>query len=156
MVTFTTSNWDTMQEIRITAAHDADSQNETVQISHIASGTYADLSIDSLTVQIKDDEALVRAHPLTLSLHEGQSDNATYTLRLNAWPQSAGTYTVHIEAGPKVQTVPDEVQFTQSNWNQRPDGTSLQNRRGRMPTRSTIASRSGTSQAKATRSAQSR
>ena len=117
-VTFTSSNWSTGQTIRITAAHDADSQNETVQISHIASGTYADLSINSLTVQIKDDEALVRAHPLTLSLQEGEGDNATYTLRLNVWPQSAGTYTVHIEADPKVRTVPDEVQFTQSNWNQ--------------------------------------
>ena len=117
-VTFTSSNWNTGQTIRITAAHDADSQNETVQISHIASGTYADLSINSLTVQIKDDEALVRAHPLTLSLQEGNSHTVTYRLRLNAWPESAGTYTVHIEAGPKVQTVPEEVQFTQSNWNQ--------------------------------------
>ena len=117
-LTFTTSNWDTQQTVRITAAHDADSQNETVQISHVASGTYADLSIDSLTVQIKDDEALVRANPLALSLREGNSHTTSYTLRLNAWPQDASTYTVHIEAGPKVRTVPVEVHFTQSNWNQ--------------------------------------
>ena len=71
-LTFSTSNWDTQQTVQVTAAHDADSQNETVQISHVASGTYAYLSIDSLTVQIADDEALVRAHPLALSLREGR------------------------------------------------------------------------------------
>lgn len=117
-LTFTSSNWGTQQTVQVTAEHDADSQNETVQISHVASGDYADLSIDSLTVQIKDDEALVRARPLALSLREGNSHTTSYTLRLNVWPQSASTYTVQIEAGPKVRTVPEEVQFTQSNWDQ--------------------------------------
>ena len=118
MLNFTTSNWDTQQTVQVTAEHDADSQHETVQVSHAATGTYADLSIDSLTIHIKDDEALVRANPLALSLREGNNHTASYTLRLNVWPQSASTYTVQIEAGPKVRTNPQQVQFTQSNWNQ--------------------------------------
>ena len=71
-----------------------------------------------MTVQIKDDEALARAHPLALSLREGNSHTTSYTLRLNVWPQGASTYTVRIEAGPKVRTNPEQVQFTQSNWSQ--------------------------------------
>ena len=117
-VTFTTSNWNTPQTIRVTAADDADSQDETIQISHSASGAYADLTIDPITVQIKDDEGLVIANPLALSLHEGQTDTATYTLRLRIWPTGVGTVTVHIDADAKVRTTPTQVQFTQSNWNQ--------------------------------------
>ena len=118
IVTFTTSNWDTMQEIQVTAAEDVDIQDETAQISHTASGTYADLTIGSIDVQIEDDESLVTANPLALSLHEGQSDVATYTLRMNAWLQNGGTVTVRIEAGAKVQVRPGQLHFTQANWDQ--------------------------------------
>ena len=117
-VTFTTSNWNTPQSIQVTAANDADSQDETIQISHSASGTYADLTIDPITVQIKDDENLVKINTLALSLQEGEDDIASYTLRLNVWPTGAGTVTVHIDADAKVRTNPTQVQFTQSNWNQ--------------------------------------
>ena len=117
-VTFTTSNWNTPQSIQVTAANDADSQDETIQISHSASGTYADLTIDPITVQIKDDENLVKINTLALSLQEGEDDIASYTLRLNVWPTGAGTVTVHIDADAKVRTTPTQVQFTQSNWNQ--------------------------------------
>ena len=126
-------------------------RHETVQISHVASGTYADLSIDSLTVQIKDDETLVQgtsARPLTA--RRPRATPPATRLRLNEWPRRRQPpVTVHIEPGPKVQTVPEEVQFTQSNWNQRPDNTSHQDRSGGCQRRSTSASRSGTSRAKA-------
>ena len=117
-VTFTTSNWNTPQTIQVTATDDANSQNETVQISHSASGAYADLTINPITVQIEDDESLVIAHPLALSLHEGQTDTATYTVRLRIWATGAETVTVHIDADAKVRTSPTQVQFRQSNWNQ--------------------------------------
>ena len=117
-VTFTTSNWNTPQTIRVTAAEDANRQSETVQISHAASGTYADLIIEEITVRINDDQDLVIIHPLALSLHEGQTDTATYTVRLRIWPTGAETVTVHIDADAKVRTSPTQVQFRQSNWNQ--------------------------------------
>ena len=50
---FTTSNWDMAQTVSVTAVVDADTDNETVTVSHGVSG-YGSVTADSVTVTVTD------------------------------------------------------------------------------------------------------
>ena len=116
VVTFTDSDWDTPQTIRVTALEDANSRNERVKISHSVSDTVADVTIKPVRVRVLDNDAPVTVSPSTLSLTEGEDETATYTLHLEAFPQDVNSLTVRMDSGPKLTVTPDQVRFTRSNW----------------------------------------
>ena len=58
-LTFTTSNWDTGQTVRVTAGDDADRKDDTVTLTHSAAstdGNYQGITIDDVTVTVNDDD----------------------------------------------------------------------------------------------------
>ena len=116
-VTFTTSNWDTPQTIRVTAGEDANSGHERAKISHSVSDTIADVTIKPVRVRVLDNDAPVTVSPSTLSLTEGEDETATYALRVEAFPQDVDRLTVRIDSGPKLTVTPGQVHFTSPNWN---------------------------------------
>ena len=56
-LTFTTANWSTAQTVTVTGVQDTDSTDESVAVSHSATGGgYAGVSVGSVTVTVNDDE----------------------------------------------------------------------------------------------------
>ena len=58
-LTFTTVNWETAQEVTVTAANDTDTAGETVTLTHSAASTdsdYGGIAIADVTVTVEDDD----------------------------------------------------------------------------------------------------
>ena len=59
-LTFTTSNWDTVQTVMVTAGDDADTANDAVTLTHSAASTdtgYSGITIDGVAVTVTDNDA---------------------------------------------------------------------------------------------------
>ena len=92
-LTFTTSNWNQTQSVRVSAGQDANTANESVTLTHTtAGGDYGTNSVSkNLPVTANDDDTTIPATP-TLSLigpdsaNEGNSGtrDLTYTVRLTS------------------------------------------------------------------------
>ena len=58
-LTFTTVNWETAQEVTVTAADDADTTDDTVTLTHSAASTdsdYGGIAIDEVAVTVEDND----------------------------------------------------------------------------------------------------
>ena len=121
-LTFTSSNWNTPQTVRASAANDANGINESVTLTHTPSGAdYGGGTTAQIVVTATDDDApSLRVAPTSLTLAEGAS--AVYTVRLNAQPTDPVTVTVggataavavDTAAAPGVQTT---LTFSNSTW----------------------------------------
>ena len=116
-LTFTRTNWKTKQYVTVTAPDDANSVNETVTLTHSASGgAYGSIAFANVNVVVRDNDLTVTTSPRMLSFNEGEDAAQTYTLSLG--PRPSETVTVEINAGPNIVTSPKTVQFTPSNWSQ--------------------------------------
>ena len=113
-LTFTTANWDTAQTVTVSAAPDADLDDDTATVTHEPSGAdYNSVSNADLAVTVGDRDAPgVTVDPLSLTVIEGGS--STYTVRLNTQP--SGDVTVSINSGRKVTVSPSDLTFTTTNW----------------------------------------
>ena len=113
-LTFTTANWDTAQTVTVSAAPDADLDDDTATVTHEPSGAdYNSVSNADLAVTVGDRDAPgVTVDPLSLTVIEGGS--STYTVRLNTQP--SGDVTVSINSGRKVTVSPSGLTFTTTNW----------------------------------------
>ena len=91
-VTFTSSNWNTGEEVTVSVTHDADSTADTGTITHSAAGAdYASATRDSVTVNVVDDEGLnVLISESSLEVNEESS--SYYRISLSLAP--TGTVTV--------------------------------------------------------------
>ena len=95
-LTFTASNWDTAQTVKVNAAQDSDPDDDTAVIGHsVAGGDYADLVAESVTVMVNDDETASDSITLTAapaSLAESASATTiTVTAALNGGTRDAVT-----------------------------------------------------------------
>ena len=112
-LTFTTGNWSTAQTVTVTGVQDADGDDDTVSVTHAATGGgYVSVSIDAVTVNVADDDA-VQLGKSQLTLVEGTT--GTYTVVLASKP--GGSVTVTPESDDKdVATVSGALTFTTDNW----------------------------------------
>ena len=55
-IAFTTGNWNSARNVLVTAAHDADTGNDIVSLSHRASGGGYDAASATVTVTVRDDD----------------------------------------------------------------------------------------------------
>ena len=106
---FTTGNWQTAQTVTIQApAHDVNSQNETITVSHTATGGGYGSTTKSLTVTVDDDDdpEILLWHPTddtaTTSLTVTEEGTASYRIRLNTLPTADVNVTVSAGAGLEV------------------------------------------------------
>ena len=117
-LTFTSSNWDVSQTVRVTVAQDEDNEDETAQIAHAASGGGYDDVQETLDVEVRDDELKnpeLIMNPSELTIVEGFS--STYSVTLREMPKGDVSVSITSNRGT-VNLNPSDVQFTQSNWNQ--------------------------------------
>ena len=122
-LTFTSDNWNTAQTVTVTAKEDDDAVNEEeATLTHTVTGTaeYADVTADSVTVNITDnDTADVTISKTALAIEEGGSD--TYTVVLDTQPSGdveiaiAGHADTDIALSGDTLT-DDALTFTADNW----------------------------------------
>ena len=114
-LTFTPSNWDTARTVSVTGVEDADTDDETVTISHGVSGYGAVTAAAAVTVSVTDDDTPgVKVEPASVSAIEGET--ATYTVRLSTLPAGAVTITPSSGDSGAVSVAPASLTFTPSNW----------------------------------------
>ena len=120
-LSFTTTNWDDPQTVTLTPVSDADNQDESVTISHSASGGgYNGVTAD-LTANVTDSrggsgsDAAITLSASTVSLTENGS-TGTYTARLARPPTDDVTVTVTSGDPGAVTVSPDTLTFTNANY----------------------------------------
>ena len=68
-LTFTTSTWNTAQQVTVTAAQDSDAVDDSATISHaVTGGDYAAVTADSVVVTVDDDETADTTAPRVASI----------------------------------------------------------------------------------------
>ena len=116
-VTFQPSEWDDPKTITVYAIHDDDNLDEQATISHEATGSAgysASLAIDSVDVEVADDEpGVVVTAQDPVSLTEG--GNSTYTVVLKARPSRA-TRIILTSSDPQAVRTSGTVTFQPSEW----------------------------------------
>ena len=123
-LTFTGANWNTPQQVRVSAARDGDSMDETATLTHTPSGAGTDYAAGAATAQIvvtatDIDTPGLQVSPTQLAVAEGAS--RAYTVRLNTDPLGAVTVTatsndaavtLDADSTPQERT----LTFDSSNW----------------------------------------
>ncbi len=111
-LTFSTSDWDTYQEVFIAAADDTDSDNGTATLHCSAEG----LTTQNVTVNEVDDDQKIVISTSVLTVNEG--DTATFNVRLNADVGLPLTVTVAHNSGDADLSVKSgsSLDFTSENY----------------------------------------
>ena len=121
-LTFSSSDWNVLQAVTVTAAEDEDADNDTVTLTHTVSGYGTVTTADAVTVTIVDrDEEGITVTDVTPPLedpNEGDTPaTGTYTVVLDTQP--SGDVMVAITSNnPDVTVMPASLTFTTSDWNQ--------------------------------------
>ena len=113
---FTASNWDRARPVTVRGVDDDDTSDETVAVTHTASGGgYGSVS-GSVTVTVDDDDTVPPGLEFSAQqVDVGEGDTATYTMRLATRP--TGSVTVAVSSGDTgAVAVPASFVFTASNW----------------------------------------
>ena len=68
-LTFTTSTWNTAQQVTVTAAQDSDAVDDSATISHaVTGGDYVGVTVESVVVTVDDDETADTTAPRVASI----------------------------------------------------------------------------------------
>ena len=119
-LTFTGSDWETPQTVTVSADQDEDARDDTATLSHsVAStdGDYNGIGVSEVEVTATDDEtAGVSILPEELTIAEGGSDS--YRVVLTSKPSHEVTVTITHGGDNDIDSDPDRLTFSPSNWNQ--------------------------------------
>ena len=119
-LTFTGSDWETPQTVTVSADQDDDARDDTATLSHsVAStdGDYNGITVSEVEVTATDDEtAGVSILPEELTIAEGGSDS--YRVVLTSKPSHEVTVTINHGGDNDIDSDPDRLTFSPSNWNQ--------------------------------------
>ena len=119
-LTYTPSNWSTVQRVWVLSAADDDAVNDVASISHAvvaaeSADEYDNVMIASFAVTVTDDDtAGATVSETALTVAEGGS--ATYTVVLDAQPTSDVVINVTKSGSSDVTVSPATLTFTTSNW----------------------------------------
>ncbi|MBF2755226.1 MAG: hypothetical protein ISN29_08215 [Gammaproteobacteria bacterium AqS3] len=117
-LTFTDTNWDTINSVRITSKEDDDADNETVTVTLIATasagaGLYFPTPSETKEISVIDNDTGFVLTPTSLSMDEG--GNGTFQVKLNKAPSAAVTVSL-ASSNTEVSVSPNMLNFTTSNW----------------------------------------
>ncbi len=122
-LTFTMTDWDTAQTVTVTAAPDGDAANDTVSLTHTASGTTGYSAVTgAVTVTIDDDDTaaitISETAGSTTVLENGSEAGGTdtYTVVLATQPASGVEITVTSGLTSAATVSPLILTFTMTNW----------------------------------------
>ena len=112
-LTFSTTNWESEQEVTVTGVDDADGSDESVAVSHAGSGGGYD-DTWSYQVRVADDEAANVVAPANFTADSGRV--ASYTVRLSQKPAGEVTVAVTLGADTPATLGTSELTFTATDW----------------------------------------
>ena len=117
-LSFTTSNWSTLQTVTVRASEDADSAQDTATVTHtVSGGDYGSVTAADVAVTVTDnDTAGVTVSPTSLTVTEEGPTGASYTVVLDSQPTADVEVTVVVPSGTEVTPSPDSLTFTTSDW----------------------------------------
>ena len=116
-LTFTTVNWATAQTVTVTAAGDDDAADETVVLTHTATGGDYGSVTGTVTVNIDDDDtAAIVFTGAPVAVTEGDTSGASDTVALGTQPSASVTVTITGQAGTDVALDDASLTFTTVNW----------------------------------------
>ncbi len=118
-LTFTTVNWNAAQTVSVTGAEDANTSNESVQLTHALSSSdtgYAAVNPPAVTVRVTDNDAAgLVVSPPALVLNEGET--VEFTVRLATEPTGGVRGLLfRSDLGVSTQFSSRLLTFTTTNW----------------------------------------
>ena len=125
-LTFTRTNWSAEQRVTVITAHDADAVDDSVMLTHTATGTSDYVNGDdglitaALSVTVDDnDTAGITFNPATVTVDEGR--NRVYTIVLDTQPTADVTIRINdpsrtIDYNSTIEILPPTVMFTTDTW----------------------------------------
>ena len=122
-LTFTTDNWNVAQKLTVTGVDD-DDIDETVNVSVQFVSASSDAEYDKLTAQIEvanvdNDSAALIIESAGVTMLEGSTDTAEFTVVLSARPTKNVTITMESSDSTELAIAGDPTLiFTPENWNQ--------------------------------------
>ena len=114
-LTFTTTNWNSVQTVTVRAAEDDDASDDTAMVTHtVSGGDYASFAASNVVVTVTDNDTRgVTVTPTSLTIGEGGS--GTYTIVLDTQP--TGDVMVDIGSDNTDVTVSSSsLTFTTTTW----------------------------------------
>ncbi len=121
-LTFTSTTWNTLQTVTVTAAEDADAAEDTATITHGVSGAEYNSAPTPAPVAVtvaENDTLDITVAPTTVPIDEvdGGTGTGQYMITLSAAP-SGGNATIQITSSgdTNVTTNPTSVTFSASEW----------------------------------------
>ena len=115
---FTPENWNTPRTVTLSAPQDDDARDDTVTVTHTASGGgYDGVPNAALEVTVDDDDSPgIAVSPATLVINEGGT--AAYTVALRTRPEGNVRVTLwRTSYGVYFRPYRRHLQFTPENWN---------------------------------------
>ncbi|MBF2755584.1 MAG: autotransporter outer membrane beta-barrel domain-containing protein [Gammaproteobacteria bacterium AqS3] len=116
-LTFTTQNWNTVQNLTLTGVQDTDAIAESATLSFSASGGRYDAVTASEELTVVDDDARLTLSTTSLSLDEGGASK-TFPVRLAGTPSANVTVTITNTNTSALSVTPATLTFTAVNWDQ--------------------------------------
>ena len=117
-LTFTTGNWNVLQDVRVTAAEDDDgiADNPVTILHTVSGGGYTSSQNFNIVVTI-DENDIPGVTPSTVSLVMAEGEMDTYTLKLDTEPSGDVTVTINDPTdNTDVKAEPASLTFTTLNW----------------------------------------
>ena len=119
-LTFSSSDWNQEKTVTVTSAQDDDARDDTATLSHTVSSTdgdYNGVTVSAVDVTVRDDETPgVSIRPTKLTIAEGGSDS--YEVVLTSKPSHEVTVTITHGGDADIDSAPDRLTFSSSDWNQ--------------------------------------
>ncbi|MBF2754540.1 MAG: autotransporter outer membrane beta-barrel domain-containing protein [Gammaproteobacteria bacterium AqS3] len=116
-LTFTRSNYDMAQTVTVTPVHDGDLDDESLEITLLASGGGYDDVDDSVAVSVDDNSALgLELSVNSLALIESSGVDGTFTVRLPRLPTGNVTVDLASDDTGAATVSPELLTFTQANY----------------------------------------
>jgi autotransporter-associated beta strand protein len=121
-LTFTTANWNTAQNVTVTAVSDADILNENVTVTFtvndaLSSNEYDPVADASEAVTVTDTNVAGFTLSKTTSTVAENGDTDTFTVVLSSQPSSNVVLSVTSGATAEATVSPSTLTFTTANWN---------------------------------------
>ena len=115
-LTFTTTTWNTAQTVTVTAGNDADGMDDAATLTHTAAGGEYEGATATLSVTVVDNDRAIVLNKTALSVEEGDTSGATYTVKLATQPSETVTVTVSGHAGTDLTLDKTSLTFTTTTW----------------------------------------
>ncbi len=114
-LTFTTSTWNTVQTVTVTAGEDDDTTDDTATLTHTASGGDYGAVEEDLAVTVTDNDAAGLVLSAT-ALDVDEGDDASYTIKLATAPTGTVTVAITVPAGTDLTLDETSLTFTTTDW----------------------------------------